>query len=88
MDQPIPAPTTPQPLQDEFLEDLRSKRSTVSMFLVNGIRLVGRIEAFDRHAVLLGSEVQQLVYKHAISTIMPGEPRPRANVASLHRPER
>jgi len=83
MEQPITAPTTPRtlPLQDEFLEDLRTKHSTVSMFLVNGIRLVGRIEAFDKHAVLLGSQVQQLVYKHAISTVMPGEPRPQAERA-------
>ncbi|HEY9447637.1 MAG TPA: RNA chaperone Hfq [Burkholderiales bacterium] len=83
MDQPVPSPTATQalPLQDQFLEDLRSKHSTVSMFLVNGIRLIGRIEGFDKHAVLLGNEVQQLVYKHAISTVMPGEPRPQAERA-------
>ncbi len=64
------------PLQDEFLNELRKKKSTVSMFLVNGIRLVGRIEGHDRHVVLLANGTQQLVYKHAISTIVPGEPRP------------
>jgi host factor-I protein len=65
-----------QALQDEFLNELRKTKATVSMFLVNGIRLVGKIEGFDRHVVLLANGTQQLVYKHAISTIVPGEPRP------------
>ena len=63
-------------LQDEFLNELRRTKATVSMFLVNGIRLIGKIEGYDRHVVLLGNGTQQLVYKHAISTIVPGEPRP------------
>lgn len=65
-----------QALQDEFLNELRKTKATVSMFLVNGIRLVGKIEGFDRHVVLLANGTQQLVYKHAISTVVPGEPRP------------
>jgi host factor-I protein len=64
------------PLQDEFLEKLRKEKVTVSMFLVNGIRLVGTIDGFDRHVVLLANHVQQMVFKHAISTVVPGEPRP------------
>lgn len=63
-------------LQDEFLNELRKTKATVSMFLVNGIRLIGKIEGYDRHVVLLANGTQQLVYKHAISTIVPGEPRP------------
>lgn len=79
MNAPLAVLASPSvPLQDEFLNELRKTKSTVSMFLVNGIRLVGKIEGFDRHVVLLANGTQQLVYKHAISTIVPGEPRPAA----------
>ena len=78
MNAPLAVLATPAalPLQDEFLNELRKSKSTVSMFLVNGIRLVGKIEGYDRHVVLLANGTQQLVYKHAISTIVPGEPKP------------
>lgn len=78
MNAPLAVVTTPAPppLQDEFLNELRKTKSTVSMFLVNGIRLIGKIEGYDRHVVLLSNGTQQLVYKHAISTIVPGEPKP------------
>ena len=69
------------PLQDGFLNELRKTKATVSMFLVNGIRLIGKIEGFDRHVVLLSNGTQQLVYKHAISTIVPGEPKPAGDRA-------
>lgn len=58
-------------LQDPFLNALRRERIPVSIFLVNGIRLQGQIESFDQFVVLLRNGVNQLIYKHAISTIVP-----------------
>ncbi len=63
-----------QSLQDPFLNALRKDRVPVSMYLVNGIKLQGQIEAFDQFVVLLRNSISQLVYKHAISTIVPGRP--------------
>ena len=61
-----------QHLQDLFLNTLRKERIPVSMFLVNGIKLVGHIESFDQYVVMLrSSTATQLVYKHAISTVFP-----------------
>jgi host factor-I protein len=60
-----------QLLQDPFLEALRKAQIPVSMFLVNGIKLQGQIEYFDQYVVLLKSNVTQMVYKHAISTVVP-----------------
>ena len=60
-----------QLLQDPFLNILRKENIPVSVFLVNGIKLQGQIEAFDQYVVLLRSTVTQVVYKHAISTIVP-----------------
>jgi len=60
-----------QLLQDPFLEALRKAQVPVSMFLVNGIKLQGQIEYFDQYVVLLKSNVTQMVYKHAISTVVP-----------------
>lgn len=58
-------------LQDPFLNALRKERIPVSIFLVNGIKLQGQIESFDQFVILLKNSVNQLVYKHAISTIVP-----------------
>ncbi len=58
-------------LQDPFLNALRRERVAVSIFLVNGIKLQGQIESFDQFVVLLKNNVSQMVYKHAISTIVP-----------------
>lgn len=58
-------------LQDPFLNILRKERVPVSIFLVNGIKLQGQIESFDQFVVLLKNTVSQMVYKHAISTIVP-----------------
>jgi host factor-I protein len=58
-------------LQDPFLNALRKERIPVSVFLVNGIKLTGQVESFDQFVVLLKNSVSQLVYKHAISTIVP-----------------
>ena len=58
-------------LQDPFLNVLRKERIPVSIFLVNGIKLQGQVESFDQFVVLLKNTVSQMVYKHAISTIVP-----------------
>lgn len=60
-----------QALQDPFLNALRKERVPVSIYLVNGIKLQGQIESFDQFVVLLKNSVNQMVYKHAISTIVP-----------------
>lgn len=59
-----------QSLQDPFLNALRKERVIVSIYLVNGIKLQGQIESFDQFVVLLKNQVSQMVYKHAISTIV------------------
>lgn len=61
-----------QLLQDPFLNVLRREHVPVSIYLVNGIKLQGQIESFDQYVVLLRNTVTQMVYKHAISTIVPG----------------
>ena len=58
-------------LQDPYLNALRKERVPVSIYLVNGIKLQGRIESFDQFVVLLKNTVSQMVYKHAISTVVP-----------------
>jgi len=60
-----------QSLQDPFLNALRRDRVPVSIYLVNGIKLQGTVESFDQFVVLLRNTVSQMVYKHAISTIVP-----------------
>ena len=63
-----------QSLQEPFLNQLRKERVPVSIFLVNGIKLQGQVESFDQFVVLLKNTVSQMVYKHAISTIVPSRP--------------
>jgi host factor-I protein len=58
-------------LQDPFLNALRRERVPVSIFLVNGIKLQGQVESFDQFVVLLKKNVSQMIYKHAISTVVP-----------------
>jgi len=60
-----------QSLQDPFLNALRKDRVPVSIFLVNGIKLQGQIESFDQFVILLRNTVSQMVYKSAISTVVP-----------------
>ena len=59
-----------QSLQDPFLNALRKEHIVVSIYLVNGIKLQGQVESFDQFVVLLKNQVSQMVYKHAISTIV------------------
>src|SRR5689334_25298309 len=80
---PLSRQTTPSPknkenvmakgqsLQDPFLNTLRKERIPVSIYLVNGIKLQGQIDSFDQFVVLLKNSVSQMVYKHAISTVVP-----------------
>lgn len=63
-----------QSLQEPFLNALRKERVPVSIYLVNGIKLQGQVESFDQFAVLLRNTVTQMVYKHAISTVVPARP--------------
>lgn len=58
-------------LQDPYLNTLRKDRIPVSIYLVNGIKLQGQIESFDQFVLLLRNGVSQMVYKHAISTVVP-----------------
>lgn len=60
-------------LQDPFLNILRKERTPVSIFLVNGIKLQGQIESFDQFVIVLRNAVNQMIYKHAISTIVPAK---------------
>lgn len=61
-------------LQDIFLNHMRKEKVPVTIYLVNGARLTGTIKGFDNFVILLKHENQQLVYKHAISTIIPDRP--------------
>lgn len=81
-------------LQDQFLERLREERAPVSVFLVNGIRLVGTIQSFDAHTVQLEGAAErgggaQMIYKHVIATVVPsgaGETSPRRTTTQSRGP--
>jgi host factor-I protein len=60
-----------QTLQDPFLNTLRKEKVPVAIYLVNGIKLQGTVDSFDQFVVLLNNSVSQMVYKHAISTVVP-----------------
>ena len=60
-----------QNLQDPFLNALRKEHVPVTIYLVNGIKLQGKIDSFDQYVIILKNAVSQMVYKHAISTIVP-----------------
>jgi host factor-I protein len=59
-------------LQDPFLESLKKEKVPVSIFLTNGIKLQGHVTAYDENIVFLKNHMTQMVYKHAISTVVPG----------------
>ncbi|NBC36234.1 RNA chaperone Hfq [Novosphingobium sp. FSY-8] len=72
---PVPAGGKGQNLQDQFLNHLRKNKTPVTMFLVKGVKLQGIVTWFDNFSILLRRDGQsQLVYKHAVSTIMPSTP--------------
>ena len=58
-------------LQDTFLNTLRKEHIPVAIFLVNGIKLQGQIDSFDQYVVILKNTINQMAYKHAISTVVP-----------------
>jgi host factor-I protein len=62
-----------QNLQDNFLNALRKDHTPVSIFLVNGIKLQGKVDSFDQYVIMLKNTISQMVYKHAISTIVPSK---------------
>ena len=63
--------TKTQILLEPFLNALRKEKIPVSIFLVNGIKLQGQVDSFDQYVIILKNTVNQMVYKHAISTIVP-----------------
>ena len=65
--------TKGQMLQDPFLNALRKERVQVAIYLVNGIKLQGYVDSFDQYVILLRNTVTQIVYKHAVSTIVPSK---------------
>lgn len=75
--------STPQNIQDAFLNTVRREKDTVTIYLMNGAKLTGRIRSFDKYSVLLESASQeQLIFKHAISTIQ----HARRQQSGEHRP--
>ena len=62
-----------QVLQEPFLNALRKEKIPVAIYLVNGIKLQGHIDSFDQYVIILRNTINQMVYKHAISTIVPSK---------------
>ena len=82
-----------QNIQDTFLNTVRKDKSPITIYLVSGVKLTGRIRSFDKYSVLLENNAQeQLIFKHAISTVVSGrpaihtEPRAAATPGAEHRP--
>tara|TARA_B100001996_G_C18458846_1_gene515263 strand:- start:37 stop:258 length:222 start_codon:yes stop_codon:yes gene_type:complete len=65
--------TKSQILQEPFLNALRKEKISVSIYLVNGIKLQGQVDSFDQYVIILKNTINQMVYKHAISTIVPAK---------------
>ena len=65
--------TKSQVLQEPFLNALRKEKIPVSIYLVNGIKLLGQVDSFDQYVIILKNTVNQMVYKHAVSTIVPSK---------------
>ena len=62
-----------QILQEPFLNALRKEKIPVAIYLVNGIKLQGQVDSFDQYVIILRNTINQMVYKHAISTIVPSK---------------
>ena len=60
-------------LQEIFLSEVSKKKISISIYLLNGIKLQGHIESFDQYVLVLSGSTPQLIYKHAISTIVPAQ---------------
>jgi host factor-I protein len=79
-----------QNIQDSFLNTARKEKTVITIYLLSGVKLTGRIRSFDKYSVVLESNNQeQLIFKHAISTVVMGkmahhEPRPAATPTAIH----
>jgi host factor-I protein len=74
--------SSPNALQNQFLDDMVAANKTIAIYLVSGIKLVGRIVGYDAYVILLQHDVPQMVHKHAIATIMPAVASARQPLAS------
>lgn len=63
--------TRSQSLQEPFLNALRKQKVPVAIYLTNGIKLQGQVSAFDQQVILLKNNTKQMVFKHAVATIVP-----------------
>jgi len=86
-------PKTAQNIQDTFLNTVRKDKSPITIYLVSGVKLTGKIRSFDKYSVLLENNAQeQLIFKHAISTVVSGRPvgfgdvRPSSDARAESRP--
>ena len=71
-----------QNIQDTFLNTVRKDKSPITIYLVSGVKLTGKIRSFDKYSVLLENNAQeQLIFKHAISTVVSGRPGPHGDAA-------
>lgn len=64
----------PKNLQEYFLSNLIHEKTLVWLYLVNGTRLEGYIEAFDQHVIYLNKSISQMVYKNAVASVLPANP--------------
>jgi len=76
-----------QNIQDTFLNTVRKDKSPITIYLVSGVKLTGKIRSFDKYSVLLENNAQeQLIFKHAISTVVSGRPTGFGDTRSESRP--
>jgi len=76
-----------QNIQDTFLNTVRKDKSPITIYLVSGVKLTGKIRSFDKYSVLLENNSQeQLIFKHAISTVVSGRPGPHSDSRPDGRP--
>ena len=77
-----------QNIQDTFLNTVRKDKSPITIYLVSGVRLTGKIRSFDKYSVLLENNAQeQLIFKHAISTVVSGRVGPHTDARNESRSE-
>jgi host factor-I protein len=82
-------PKPAQNIQDTFLNTVRKDKSPITIYLVSGVKLTGKIRSFDKYSVLLENNSQeQLIFKHAISTVVSGRAGAHIELKSDARPER
>jgi host factor-I protein len=78
-----------QNIQDTFLNTVRKDKSPITIYLVSGVKLTGKIRSFDKYSVLLENNAQeQLIFKHAISTVVSGRAGAHVDTRSEAKPER